>query len=182
MRFFFLVCILGAWCMPPKVARDAKRAKLLHVVSNTGLPSRKLQKVFAALRDFPELLDEPTSRDQLDEAYHYIFEKCQARPITLPLIDGDSFTWEVLHLGKTLEYLCSEVRGFAALLGRLLVEHPCSALSPWNLIMYCDEATPGSGIRLDHRRKTMCVYVGIVEYGPVLLKHEAMWIPVALLR
>ena len=168
--------------MPPKVARDAKRAKLLHVVSNTGLPSRKLQKVFAALRDFPELLDEPTSRDQLDEAYHYIFEKCQAKPITLPLIDGGSFTWEILHIGKTLDYLCSEVRGFADLLGRLIVEHPPSAFSPWNLIMYCDEATPGSGIRLDHRRKTMCVYVSIVEYGPVLTKHEAMWIPVALLR
>ena len=73
--------------MSPKVARDAKRAKLLHVVSNTGLPSAKLQKVFAALRDVPELLDEPTSRDQLDEAYHYVFEKCQARPITLSRFD-----------------------------------------------------------------------------------------------
>ena len=61
--------------MPPKVARDAKRAKLLHVVRHTGLPSRELQNVFPALRYFPELLEEPTSRDQLDEAYHYIFEK-----------------------------------------------------------------------------------------------------------
>jgi hypothetical protein len=59
---------------------------------------------------------------------------------------------------------------------------PCTIDRPWHLVWYYDESTPGDGLRLDQKRKVMCVYVAIREMGNEFLKHTFAWIPVAFLR
>ena len=54
--------------------------------------------------------------------------------------------------------------------------------APANLVIYADEATPGNVLRLDNRRKVLAVYVTLREFGPDLVKHADMWLPLAILR
>ena len=54
--------------------------------------------------------------------------------------------------------------------------------APANLVIYAGEATPGNVLRLDNRRKVLAVYVTLREFGPVLVKHADMWLPLAILR
>lgn len=44
------------------------------------------------------------------------------------------------------------------------------------------QVTPGNVLRLDNKRKMLCVYVTIKELGPRFLKDEFMWLPVAVIR
>ena len=49
-------------------------------------------------------------------------------------------------------------------------------------MFYGDEVTPGNVLRQDNKRKMFAVYVSIKEFGPNLLKHERMWLPLFVVR
>lgn len=54
--------------------------------------------------------------------------------------------------------------------------------SPWRLIIYSDEITPGNVIAHDQRRRTQACYWSLAEYGFPNLCHESLWMPFFLVR
>ena len=47
--------------------------------------------------------------------------------------------------------------------------------SPWHLIYYSDEVVPGNVLSADVSRKVQCVYVSIMQFGPLALSREESW-------
>ncbi len=52
-------------------------------------------------------------------------------------------------------------------------------MEPYKLMFYCDEAAPGDIKRFDNKRKTLYMYFATEDVGIRLLKHDAMWLPLA---
>ena len=62
----------------------------------------------------------------------------------------------------------------ALLLERLAV-HPSSLESPWHLVLYSDEVTPGNVLACMNRRKFQAVYFSFLELGATAFSHEESW-------
>ena len=62
----------------------------------------------------------------------------------------------------------------ALLLERLAV-HPSSLESPWHLVLYSDEVTPGNVLAFMNVRKFQAVYFSFFELGATALSHEESW-------
>jgi len=63
-----------------------------------------------------------------------------------------------------------------------LQDKPCTLASPWSIILYCDEVTPGNVLRPDNRRKIQRFYMTFKELGAEVLSHAEAWFPLATLR
>jgi hypothetical protein len=72
--------------------------------------------------------------------------------------------------------------GFARfLLERLRAKSP-GRDSPWRLIVYSDEVSPGNQLSHDNRRKLQCIYWSFFEFGPDALQHENAWFVLTAVR
>ena len=161
--------------------RATKRQRVLELLNECAIPAQQLANILAALRARPEINEEPISRRTLDRAYTWAFTEV-AQTISVPLNDGSAFEWEVAHFGKAVDYLCRECSHFGEIVADLFATRPPTATNPWGMILYFDEAVPGDPLRLDQRKKMMCCYCSIREFGPGLLKHESMWVPLGVIR
>ena len=47
--------------------------------------------------------------------------------------------------------------------------------TPWNLVFYADEITPGSALSADNLRKIQAVYLSFLEFGAAALAKEISW-------
>jgi hypothetical protein len=103
------------------------------------------------------------------------------RRVGLPLVAGGVFQWPVALPQDLLPYCYSECGGFRSIVTEALAKHPCTLRSPWRLILYCDEITPGNPLRPDNKRKMTAFYISWVELGPFLRSEEA-WLTVGVLR
>lgn len=83
---------------------------------------------------------------------------------------------------KFLQVAVRESKNFKSLLRQLWEQRPSTESSPYNLAVYADEVVPGSVLRLDNRRKLVCIYLAIRDLGPRYLKCEWLWAPVAAIR
>jgi len=54
-------------------------------------------------------------------------------------------------------------------------------LSPWHIIVYFDELTPGNVLRPDNKRKAYLIYFTVKEFGDII-RHENAWLPIGVLR
>ena len=161
----------------------AKRAKLRHLLA-VGVPDVKLVKIINALREDEEILHGPPVTSQaLKRALDEIWQ-------TVGYIDhlpsskhgAEPFQWDCASLPKMLELFCKESCHFQAALRTIFVTTPVTPETPLHLLVYADEVIPGAVLRLDNKRKIFCVYVSVSEFGTGLLKHEVMWMPIALIR
>ena len=48
--------------------------------------------------------------------------------------------------------------------------------------MYADEVSPGNILKVENHRKMYAFYVAVKQLGPLVLKHESCWLPLAVLR
>ena len=78
--------------------------------------------------------------------------------------------------------LCMISQCFSALVERTLERHPCTPSSPWGLIIYSDEVTPGNQLQAHNCRKTQAVYWSIFEFGAAALSDEESWMEVCICR
>ena len=65
--------------------------------------------------------------------------------------------------------------GFKTLLDRSLAIRPCTSETPWNLIFYADEVTPGEQLSGHNLRKVWVIYWSFAEFGPDALSDETAW-------
>ena len=168
---------------PRHLDGEAKRARQRGLASllEEGLPITRLVRVVQKLKSHADLLAKPPSRKVFRNLQDHMFEKLGEME-TIDLGDGKTGDLELFSFGKVLNELAATSPDFAGTLQDLLLQCPPTLQRPWNLIVYWDETVPGDPLRLDNLRKFEAVYISIREFGPTLLKHERMWLPVAAVR
>ena len=82
------------------------------------------------------------------------------------------------HGQPSIQLRCSTGFAFAALYERCR----CSSAAPWSIIIYTDEAAPGSMLIQDQSRKAWLWYWQFEEFSPTVLSHEGVWFLGGLLR
>jgi hypothetical protein len=168
---------------PSRDDGQAKRARQLGLASllEEGLPITRLVRVVEKLKSHADLLAKPPSRKEFRNLQDRMFEQLGEME-SIDLGGGETWDWEFFSFGKVLNELAATSPDFAGTLQDLLLQCPPTFDRPWNLIVYWDETVPGDPLRLDNLRKFEAVYITIREFGPTLLKHERMWLPVAAVR
>ena len=71
--------------------------------------------------------------------------------------------------------------GFNALVARTSLNFVPTSLSPWHVIVYFDQLTPGNVLRPDNKRKAYLIYFTVTEFGDII-RHENAWLPIGILR
>ena len=177
----FMKALFTAMVKRPKDTDDGRsRKRMRHTCLNlaglSGITDTALQQVTTALSSFgsiPECTKRSVAREWLREFKGY------GTTLHLPFqASNDSFEWHICDLALVLGVLSD-----ACLYFRKALETAVATFgAALNLILYFDEFVPGDAFAPDIRRKCWGLYVSIVEFGPVLLAKEAMWIVVGVLR
>jgi hypothetical protein len=101
--------------------------------------------------------------------------------IQLPLPCGGKLDLEY-QAPLPMLHVAARKPGFARfLLERLRAKSP-GRDSPWRLIVYSDEVSPGNQLSHDNRRKLQCIYWSFFEFGPDALQHENAWFVLTAVR
>ena len=162
--------------------RIAKKRRLVQKLAEIGIASTTVIAIVNALREEPDVLEVGLSRRDLERGISAIFAQVVVAvelPRHVPL---KNFIWEFASFQLLLAFYCAECYMFREMVARLHVHSPCSPDMPWSLILYCDETTPGNPLRLDQLKKYMAVYCTFKDWGSIMLRHDAMWLPIAVLR
>ena len=138
-------------------------------------------RILEALRAHNGLLDEITCRATLADASNSFLENLSDK-VALPQELKQDFILDILSIPKAMNFFAKHSRNYARLLRLTYNRHPCTPETPWHIVMYNDEATPGAVMRQDNRRKMLGFYLTIREYGQKALHHEAAWFPYAIVR
>ena len=161
----------------PPVAKRA-RAHALRA-SLPYISQRALADILAASRDGPLPV---VSRTQLqlsrDEAamimtpygpLHQTIKVPHETPGVAPLIV------EIQHPFAMFYHSCRVSKSLSDLVRRVAIAHPPSPLSPWHLILYSDEVTPGNAMAYKNLRRTQAVYWTALEWGCAAIADEEAW-------
>ena len=79
-------------------------------------------------------------------------------------------------------YHCSESPHYARIVADALEKKPCTAASPWRIILYQDGVNPSDGLAKCHSRKSVVFYWAFAEFGLRALAHEEVWGTVTVTR
>jgi hypothetical protein len=134
------------------------------------------QSALAALFKFAKdnTLPDITTRDALRGArFQYVHQDTPYGTIHQRLALSDTVSTEVQHPMAMLYHCTKHSTNFSHLMRRTVMEHPVSMVSPWNIIFYSDEVSPGNQLAYAHRRKTWAVYWSFLEFGPALSSEDA---------
>ena len=101
--------------------------------------------------------------------------------VDIPATAGGSWTWHIAKFQRLLPFVVSRCAGFRLELESAFIHLPNSKTSPWHLVLYSDEITPGNVLKLQNRRKAACWYLGIVEMMGFLSREEA-WLTLGVIR
>jgi len=163
-------------------ASKKQRLSKLLAICPTGVSDASLARVLASIKDDPNVLNDANTktraalgtmkREQLFDA---------AITADLNLQNGDIFHWSIVPPVVLMNMLFQRSLAFSQLYDTLLQSRPCSMDSPWRLICYHDELTPGNIIKPDNRRKLSVFYVNYLELNQHL-RSEFTWLPIACLR
>ena len=161
--------------------RAAKRSRLLSVAGVGRVSDKGLQEILEAVRLEPSLLEDNTDAAAIQRALDSLADSVGTYS-TLVQEDGTEFRWFRARPAAVLSYFMGECPDFARLFNQRLLARPCTPDSPWRLILYLDEATPGSALRPDNRRKGWLVFFSFVDLGAELLCREEFWLPFGFIR
>lgn len=168
--------------------RPAKRSRHSHLVGIRYVTDSALASVLQCLRSDGSLSSSVSgiSRRNLKKHSEAFVEQptvygSAMQKIKLPLADGGTWDWDVLHPGAYLN-LCAQTKSFAQLLGVRLQECPSTLGKPWHLLYYADECTAGNMLAIDQSRKSWCIYYSWKELGHEALAHDSAWLVGGIIR
>lgn len=160
----------------------AKRARVEELLYATrGASSSAVSRLLSQVRLQPEVLEDVGSRWSLARVCSSVADEVRCRDIVLPTKDGGNFVWEVFSFKKMLQVFARDFPNFRKLIQHAIVSRNGTPGQRLRLALYADEVVPGDVLRPENKRKTMCVYLTIREFGRHL-QHEAAWFPIAFLR
>ena len=155
--------------------KAAKRRRLQQLVGLKGITINALAALIATLHENPQKpVSANTLRRTVDQAYEQV-----AHVIKLPLLAGGSWDWHVCRIDKLLDFFANQNPIYRRFLGEALA---CTTDNCLNLILYCDEVTPGNALRPDNARKFWSFYIGFAEMPASTLYREQFWLPIGVLR
>ena len=102
--------------------------------------------------------------------------------VNLCMDDGSLFSWTAVNPAALLNWFCTLCPRFESAFAALYERCRCSSAAPWSIIIYTDEAAPGSMLNQDQSRKAWLWYWQFEEFGPSVLSHEGVWFLGGLLR
>jgi len=147
-------------------APPSKRVRLAHLehfrrkvphVSASALSAVLLEAKESGIPDLHDRRDFREARDAvLDEATPYgpIYQSVDV-PIHAP---RKRQHLQVIHPLAFLYLLLSTCVNFSNYVESIHAARPSSAASPWGLVLYSDEVTPGNQLAMDNKRKIQAVY------------------------
>ena len=142
-----------------------------------------LSAILQATRtDAPELITRAALREarnnivDQDSPYGKMFSE-----MTLTTKDGDPVKFDVLNPAAMLYVAFLQCPAWRSLMETTMARHPCD-LETWQLILYCDEVTPGNQLSPDNQRKMWAFYFSFLELGAAVLSQEDAWFCIASLR
>jgi len=95
---------------------------------------------------------------------------------------GDKIQISVINPVAMIFRAFEQGGGFTNLMCRKMDEFRPTLHSPWGLIFYTDEVTPGNALGFDNRRKVWALYISFKQFGPILLSNENCWLCVGCVR
>ena len=127
-----------------------------------------------------EGLPDLQGRNHLREARDHICAEptpfgpiCQE--ITCAGTDGSTKRIPIAHPAAFLFMALTVSASFNELFASRLDVNPSSPEQQWNLVLYSDEATPGSVLASSNKRKFQAVYWTCLEFGDHALSREESW-------
>ena len=168
---------------PAMASSNGRKAKLRRIHGACTAPHNQLAKLVATLREEEDLHDVlHVDRKGLDRAIDGLWN-IVGQPEVLPCCTkGETFSWSTCSLPRLLQHVVENSPAWAREFRLAWERQPCSPDSPFHVLVYCDEATPGNVLRLDNKRKVFAVYCTVQEFRPEAVKHDCMWLPVACIR
>ena len=161
----------------------AERHRKIRRLALPGIPDAKLVELVARMQeDDLDVEDLTISRKSIRQAFKKIWDQIRQVESIQTSRPHRPFKWECISYPRFLKLMVQESPGVRSILRQLWMKQPCTYDAPYHLAIYADEATPGNVLRLDNKRKVLCVYIAIREVGPTYLKNEFLWVPVAALR
>jgi len=163
---------------PAKIRRVLELRSRLPYVSQTA---------FAKVCQLAQTEELPlVSRNTLRKARNSV--ACQATPygqLTKKLDaldkDGNRVEFEVVCPIAML-WAAAQKHHFCLLLKRTFERTPPSRSSPWDILIYNDEVTPGNVRKADNKKKMQVVYWSFLQFGPDALSKEDFWLTATVLR
>ena len=163
---------------------SAKRAKLeklntfrrkLPHCSASALPA---MLELAEREGIPELHSRKHMRESRDQVCN---EETPFGPVTVyvDMIDNTDSIKRIAVAHPLAYFWTALVRSntFSAYVAKRLRKFPCTPETPWHIIMYSDEVTPGNVIAAKQGRKFQTVLWSFQELGCHALAHEEAWFP-----
>jgi len=148
---------------------DAKRRRLLALGQ---ISDAHVVKVAQVLRSLPDL--DLASRKPIRTARSKLWDRIGAKSD----INGTDF--EHLSFSSVLKLMAGTEVWKQALL-RLYSARPCTSDSPYSLVFYGDEITPGNVLAPEVSMKFMAWYATLSEFPFELVCHTSMWLPLAVM-
>ena len=153
-------------------SKKARRDALASL--RTGLPHESLANITAAVLKLP-----PSSLEELRHASQRTLRKDFGAINTSQMMDltDEIFLPEPLRIVAAEKMLQRQLQdsGFR----RCMQQQ--DRRSPWHIVVYVDEITPGNPLKPDNKRKLSVAYWSFLELKQHL-RHEAYWMPLACLR
>ena len=89
-------------------------------------------------------------------------------------VTGEYVRVEIANPWAYLHEILSASPSIAGLVTHLLQQdgYRCSWDSPWSLVLYSDEITPGNQVSHKNSRKTWAIYYSFLEFGPALASED----------
>ena len=135
------------------------------------------------IKNDPSLLELPSTRndfragrDEFVNANTGFGPMLQTIKTTKP--DGSSLDMFAAHPWAVLDTCISKSNRLRRLIDKQLALTPCTPETPWHIILYSDEVTPGNTHSPQNNRKFQAVYWSFLEFGPWALSHEEYWFPI----
>jgi hypothetical protein len=156
----------------------SKRARADELAKVTSLKARipyMSQSALGALLHIAkqEHLPQVSTRKAIREARNkHVTMATPYGPVHQRIDLGGGVSAEVQHPMAMLYAVSASSPAFAVLLRRALSRFPCSPVSPWKLILYTDEVSPGNQLAYAHERKTWAWYWSFMEFEQSLSSED----------
>ena len=102
--------------------------------------------------------------------------------VSLPRSKGDSIQVAMQAPLPFFAYNCERSETYARIVDDAMRAHPCTAATPWHIILYQDGIDPSDMGATHHTRAACAWYWSIAELGLYALSHEEVWGCVCTLR
>ena len=147
-----------------------------------GVPDRALVDILGRLRADPVLLEDIPLRQHLTDEVNRVFLDAGGCLLPLALIEkSNPHMWAVFRPQSLVRYFIEQAPAFRSIMRSSLRAKRPSPTTPWNILFYQDDITPGNVLRPDLGRKCTCVYFSFKELQGAL-RSEDVWLPMAILK